>query len=138
MEIGNKIVAFVALIVSFICVANGWGIDGHLITCKLAQVRNNNYLVNLLHSYINIINLFKFMVFNYLLQPRLTKAAADAVSQLLPDDDDLASLCSWADQVRFRYPWSSPLHYIDTPDNLCTYQYNSESLLLEEVNEHNV
>lgn len=47
---------------------------------------------------------------------------------LLPDyaKGDLASLCSWADQVRFRYRWSSPLHFIDTPDNKCTYIYSRD------------
>ncbi|KAL8035175.1 hypothetical protein ABFX02_12G079800 [Erythranthe guttata] len=92
------IVAFlVTLHLSCFCAAHGWGIDGHLITCRLAQTR-------------------------------LSKSAANAVSELLPAyaDNDLASLCSWADRVKFRYHWSSPLHYIDTPDNLCTYQYNRD------------
>ncbi|KAL0372628.1 UNVERIFIED_CONTAM: Endonuclease 2 [Sesamum calycinum] len=89
--------AFLVLVLCCIPVAHGWGIDGHLIVCRLAQ-------------------------------PRLSKSAADAVSQLLPAyaDNDLGSLCSWADRVKFRYHWSSPLHYIDTPDNLCTYQYKRD------------
>ncbi|KAH6769555.1 endonuclease 2 [Perilla frutescens var. hirtella] len=91
-----QILAFAALIC---CTSSayGWGVDGHLITCRLAQ-------------------------------PRLSKAAADAVSQLLPAyaDDDLGSMCSWADQVRFRYRWSSALHYIDTPDDLCSYLYKRD------------
>lgn len=64
-----------------------------------------------------------------LLQPRLSKATEDAVSKLLPAyaENDLGSMCSWADRVKFRYHWSSPLHYLNTPDNLCTYQYNSEN-----------
>ncbi|KAL8229951.1 hypothetical protein R6Q57_014851 [Mikania cordata] len=75
----------------------GWGVDGHFITCKIAQ-------------------------------GRLSQKAVDAVNHLLPDyaEGDLASLCSWADHVKFRYHWSSPLHYIDTPDNLCTYQYRRD------------
>jgi hypothetical protein len=40
-------------------------------------------------------------------------------------EGDLSSLCLWADRVKFRYHWSSPLHYINTPD-ACSYQYNSE------------
>ncbi|KAG8366627.1 hypothetical protein BUALT_Bualt17G0099400 [Buddleja alternifolia] len=90
------ILTFVAILL-LIPVAHGWGVDGHLITCRIAQAR-------------------------------LSKAAADAVSQLLPAyaDNDLGSLCSWADRVKFRYHWSSALHYIDTPDNLCTYQYNRD------------
>ncbi|KAL0326990.1 UNVERIFIED_CONTAM: Endonuclease 2 [Sesamum angustifolium] len=89
--------AFLVLVLCCIPVAYGWGIDGHLIVCRLAQ-------------------------------PRFSKSAADAVSQLLPAyaDNDLGSLCSWADRVKFRYHWSSPLHYIDTPDNLCTYQYKRD------------
>ena len=44
---------------------------------------------------------------------------------LLPSyaGSNLSSLCSWADDVKFRYPWSSALHYIDTPDELCAYSY---------------
>lgn len=66
------------------------------------------------------------------MQLRLSKAAANAVSELLPAyaDNDLSSVCSWADRVKFRYHWSRPLHYIDTPDNLCTYQYSSKNIIL--------
>lgn len=50
------------------------------------------------------------------------------MKDLLPSyaGNNLSSLCSWADDVKFRYPWSSPLHYIDTPDGLCTYRYDSK------------
>ncbi|KAK4484229.1 hypothetical protein RD792_011453 [Penstemon davidsonii] len=90
------VLAFVPLLLC-IPLAHGWGIDGHLIICRIAQ-------------------------------SRLSRAAADAVSQLLPAyaSDDLGSVCSWADRVRFRYQWSAPLHYIDTPDDLCTYQYKRD------------
>ncbi|GAA0162626.1 hypothetical protein LIER_18671 [Lithospermum erythrorhizon] len=78
-------------------VVHGWGTDGHLTICKIAQAR-------------------------------LTDVAAAAVKDLLPSsaENDLGSVCSWADHVRFHYKWSSPLHYIDTPHNLCTYQYNRD------------
>ncbi|GMI70686.1 endonuclease 2 [Hibiscus trionum] len=74
----------------------GWGADGHSIICKIAQ-------------------------------SRLSDAAADAVKELLPEwaEDDLGSACSWADQVRFRYQWSSPLHFINTPET-CSYQYTRD------------
>ncbi|GMI87835.1 endonuclease 2 [Hibiscus trionum] len=74
----------------------GWGTDGHSIVCKIAQ-------------------------------SRLSDAAVDAVKELLPKwaEDDLGSVCSWADQVKFRYRWSSPLHYINTPE-ICTYQYKRD------------
>ncbi|CAL1392555.1 unnamed protein product [Linum trigynum] len=86
----------VILLFSPASVVHGWGVDGHFAVCRIAQ-------------------------------PRLSDAAAAAVKQLLPEDaEDLASLCSWADKVKFRYKWSSALHYIDTPDNLCTYSYNRD------------
>ncbi|XP_015579557.2 endonuclease 2 [Ricinus communis] len=76
-----------------------WGTDGHFITCKIAQ-------------------------------SRLSEAAADAVKELLPEyaNNDLGSICSWADHVKFRYHWSSALHYIDTPDSLCNYQYHRDCM----------
>lgn len=60
-------------------------------------------------------------------QGHLSRAAA-AVKDLLSSyaGNNLSSLCSWADDVKFRYPWSSPLHYIDTPDGLCTYSYDRD------------
>ncbi|KAK8668228.1 hypothetical protein V6N13_105691 [Hibiscus sabdariffa] len=75
---------------------HGWGTDGHSIICKIAQ-------------------------------SRLSDAAADSVNELLPKwaEDDLGSVCSWADQVRFRYRWSSPLHFINTPE-ICSYKYTNE------------
>uniref|UniRef100_A0A1D1XUF8 Aspergillus nuclease S1 n=1 Tax=Anthurium amnicola TaxID=1678845 RepID=A0A1D1XUF8_9ARAE len=78
-------------------VARGWGTDGHLIVCRIAQ-------------------------------GRLREESREVVEELLPDyaRNDLSSLCSWADHVKFLYPWSSPLHYVDTPDHLCSYNYDRD------------
>ncbi|XP_058737908.1 endonuclease 2-like [Vicia villosa] len=72
----------------------GWGEEGHAITCKIAQAR-------------------------------LTDAAADAVKELLPAyaNDDLSSVCTWADRVKFALRWTSALHYADTPPKLCNFNY---------------
>ncbi|KAL6848251.1 hypothetical protein ACP4OV_022379 [Aristida adscensionis] len=77
--------------------SHGWGVGGHLMVCQIAQ-------------------------------GRLSGAAAAAVKELLPSyaGGNLSSLCSWADDVKFRYHWSAPLHYIDTPDDLCTYSYDRD------------
>ncbi|WVZ09537.1 hypothetical protein V8G54_014067 [Vigna mungo] len=66
---------------------HGWGDDGHVIVCKIAQAR-------------------------------LSKTAAEAVQKLLPKSagNDLSTKCSWADHVHHIYPWSSALHYANTPD----------------------
>ncbi|KEH31142.1 S1/P1 nuclease family protein [Medicago truncatula] len=73
-----------------------WGKDGHYAICKISQ-------------------------------EYLSEDALFAVKQLLPDSAqaDLASVCSWPDEIRhnYHYRWSSPLHYIDTPDFKCNYQY---------------
>ncbi|KAL1560176.1 Endonuclease 4 [Salvia divinorum] len=73
---------------------HGWGKDGHHTVCKIAE----NYL---------------------------THEALAAVKALLPDsaEGELAAVCDWADQVRFHYHWSSALHYVDTPDFRCNYDY---------------
>ncbi|GAU48862.1 hypothetical protein TSUD_85960 [Trifolium subterraneum] len=74
----------------------GWGKDGHYAVCKIAE-------------------------------DFLSEDALFAVNQLLPDSaqGDLASVCSWPDEIRhnYHYRWSSALHYIDTPDFNCNYQY---------------
>ncbi|XP_056175650.1 endonuclease 4-like isoform X2 [Syzygium oleosum] len=72
----------------------GWGKEGHYAICRIAE-------------------------------EYLTDDAKAAVKRLLPDyaGGDLASLCSWADQIRFHYHWSGALHYVDTPDFKCNYEY---------------
>ncbi|URE29814.1 S1/P1 Nuclease [Musa troglodytarum] len=73
-----------------------WGKEGHYATCKIAE-------------------------------GLLTQEAITAVKMLLPDyaNGELASLCSWADEIRHnpRWRWTGPLHYIDTPDFKCNYDY---------------
>ncbi|XP_041990683.1 endonuclease 4-like [Salvia splendens] len=76
---------------------HGWGQDGHHTVCKIAE----NYL---------------------------TGEALAAVKALLPAsaEGELAAVCAWADQVRFHYHWSSALHYVDTPDFRCNYDYSRD------------
>lgn len=64
----------------------------------------------------------------YYKQSRLNKGAAKKVEELLPKSaqNDLGSVCVWADQIKFHYPWSRPLHFINTPD-VCNYKFSSKS-----------
>ncbi|KAJ1398301.1 S1/P1 nuclease [Sesbania bispinosa] len=79
--------------------AQGWGEDGHIIVCKIAQ-------------------------------PRLSKSAGEAVKKLLPEyaENELASLCLWPDDIKREvgYGWSAGLHFADTPDSLCNYDYDRD------------
>lgn len=63
-------------------------------------------------------------------QGYLSEDSLAGVKKLLPDhaQGELANVCSWADEVRFHYHyrWSSPLHYVDTPDFRCNYKYCSK------------
>ncbi|KAL9229235.1 hypothetical protein vseg_004722 [Gypsophila vaccaria] len=76
---------------------NGWGVDGHAAICAIAQ-------------------------------SRLSDGANEQMQKLLPRfaEGDLASVCSWADRVRFRYHWSAPLHYINVPDSACDFKYSRD------------
>ncbi|WJZ96321.1 hypothetical protein VitviT2T_015016 [Vitis vinifera] len=73
-----------------------WGKEGHYAVCKIAE-------------------------------GFLSEDALGAVKALLPDyaEGDLAAVCSWADEIRhnFHWRWSGPLHYVDTPDYRCNYEY---------------
>ncbi|KAL6651533.1 hypothetical protein ACP70R_010458 [Stipagrostis hirtigluma subsp. patula] len=73
--------------------AEAWGDKGHYMVCKIAE------------SF-------------------LTEEATTAVEDLLPASagGELAATCSWADTERSRYPWSSPLHFADTPED-CKFDY---------------
>lgn len=70
-----------------------WGKEGHYMTCKIAD-------------------------------GFLTSEALTGVKALLPSwaNGELAEVCSWADSQRFRYRWSSPLHFADTPGD-CKFSY---------------
>ncbi|KAM6585032.1 hypothetical protein CsatB_012034 [Cannabis sativa] len=79
--------------------AHGWSKEGHVMTCQIAQAL-------------------------------LDSEADEAVRNLLPDyvNGDLSALCVWPDQIRhwYRYRWSSPLHFIDTPDQACSFDYSRD------------
>lgn len=64
------------------------------------------------------------------IQEYLTEDALTAIKALLPDtaEGDLAPVCYWADEIKhhYHYRWSSPLHYVDTPDFRCNYKYCSK------------
>lgn len=87
---------FLCCVLSFVPRIQAWSKEGHMMTCRIAQA---------------------------LLEPE----AAEAVKHLLPGnvEGDLSALCVWPDQVRHwhKYSWTSPLHFIDTPDNKCTFDY---------------
>ncbi|KAF7144314.1 hypothetical protein RHSIM_Rhsim05G0156700 [Rhododendron simsii] len=76
-----------------------WSKEGHVMVCQIAQG---------------------------LLEPD----AAHAVQMLLPDyvDGNLSALCVWPDQIRhwYKYRWTSPLHFIDTPDEGCNFHYKRD------------
>lgn len=65
-------------------------------------------------------------------QGYLSEEALAAVKELLPDSAEgkLASVCSWPDDVRKQplYRWSAALHFADTPDYACNYNYASKKL----------
>ncbi|KAL9818337.1 Endonuclease 4 [Arabidopsis thaliana] len=73
-----------------------WGKEGHYTVCKIAE------------SYFE-------------------EETVAAVKKLLPKsaDGDLASVCSWPDEIKhhWQWRWTSPLHYVDTPDYRCNYEY---------------
>ncbi|GAB4840308.1 hypothetical protein Ancab_021074 [Ancistrocladus abbreviatus] len=77
------LLASLSLLFLSIPASHAWGRDGHYTTCKLAE-------------------------------PLFSNATNAAVQDLLPPGvDDLANVCSLADYVRFKYRWSSALHFAD-------------------------
>ncbi|XP_020521108.1 endonuclease 1 isoform X2 [Amborella trichopoda] len=100
--LGLHLEEFLLLMTLLVYVAPGahsWSKEGHVMTCRIAQA---------------------------LLDPK----AADAVQNLLPDyvNGDLSALCTWPDQIRhwYKYRWTSSLHFIDTPDESCSFEYSRD------------
>jgi hypothetical protein len=50
-----------------------------------------------------------------LAEMRLTAGAKARVAQLLPPGESLASIASWADEVRHKLPATAPWHFVDIP-----------------------
>ncbi|CAN8231115.1 unnamed protein product [Cochlearia groenlandica] len=73
-----------------------WGREGHYTVCKLAEVYFEDDTIA-------------------------------AMKKLLPESaqGDLASVCSWPDEIKYlsQWQWTSSLHYINTPDYRCNYEY---------------
>ncbi|KAL0727358.1 hypothetical protein Bca4012_023451 [Brassica carinata] len=88
--------ARVLMLTQLIHGALSWGKEGHYTVCKIAE------------SYFE-------------------EETVAAVKKLLPEsaEGDLASVCSWPDEIKhhWQWRWTSPLHYVDTPDYRCNYQY---------------
>lgn len=87
------------MFLQLITVSFGWGQHGHYVTCKIAE----GYL---------------------------SENAVAVVKELLPEsaEGELAAVCSWADlfAVRSHYYWSRALHFVDTPDFRCNYDYSRD------------
>ncbi|XP_024005216.1 endonuclease 4 isoform X1 [Eutrema salsugineum] len=79
-----------------------WGKEGHYAVCKIAE------------SYFE-------------------EETIAAVKKLLPEsaEGELASVCSWPDEIKhhWQWRWTSPLHYVDTPDYRCNYEYCRQFIL---------
>lgn len=93
------------------------------MVCKIAEVTDRaKFPLALVLDWLVIDRLIDEI--DEILQSFLTSEASTAVKDLLPGSagGDLAETCSWADRQRFRYKWSSPLHFADTPGD-CKFSY---------------
>ncbi|KAK9706651.1 hypothetical protein RND81_07G142000 [Saponaria officinalis] len=99
MHCSFKFVSSLVYCLIFVVGAQAWSKEGHTMTCQIAQ---------------------------NLLEPE----ALHAVKNLIPEhlNGNLSALCVWPDQVRhwYKYRWSSPLHFIDSPDDSCSFDYNRD------------
>ncbi|CAA7054678.1 unnamed protein product [Microthlaspi erraticum] len=79
--------------------ALSWGDDGHYAVCKIAQ--------------------------GYFEEETVV-----AVKKLLPEyaGGELAAVCSWPDDIKKlpQWRWTGALHFADTPDFKCNYEYSRD------------
>ncbi|KAL8160199.1 hypothetical protein V2J09_001736 [Rumex salicifolius] len=97
MQLGLMVASILVLL--SIAEVEAWSKEGHIITCRIAQ-------------------------------DLLEEEAEAAIRELLPEqaNGDLSAVCGWADQIRIfhKYRWTSPLHYIVTPDYYCDFDYQRD------------
>ena len=91
------------LIISFISPVFSWGPIGHSVIASISQ------------DYI-------------------TSTCYKEISNLIPNGN-LSEISSWADEIKKfpEYSWSGSLHFIDTPDWQCSYNYKKDC-----YNENNI
>ncbi|PWA79333.1 endonuclease 4 [Artemisia annua] len=76
--------------------------------------------------------LYKILIIDRLFlqnQSLLTEEATKAVKELLPESEgNLSAVCSWPDEIKWmnKWRWTSELHYVDTPDFRCNYDYDRD------------
>ena len=62
------------------------------------------------------------------------------MKKLLPAyaDGELAAVCSWPDEIKRlpQWKWTAALHFADTPDDKCYYDYSRWFLFLANVNSY--
>ncbi|KAG5141893.1 hypothetical protein JHK82_017588 [Glycine max] len=92
-SIHHQLVAIVSLFILLLPNIHGWGDDGHVIVCKIAQARLSEAAAEAVKKLLPI-----------------------------SAGNDLSTKCSWADHVHHIYPWASALHYANTPEALCSYK----------------
>uniref|UniRef100_A0A0D9UWD1 Aspergillus nuclease S1 n=1 Tax=Leersia perrieri TaxID=77586 RepID=A0A0D9UWD1_9ORYZ len=104
-------VAVVFTLIAAPPIAEAWGKQGHIMVCKIAEVPTFN----------------SCLLLGCRLQNYLSEKAVAAVKELLPESagGELSTMCPWADEVRFRYYWSRPLHYVNTPQ-VCNFKYSRD------------
>uniref|UniRef100_M8BCZ3 Aspergillus nuclease S1 n=1 Tax=Aegilops tauschii TaxID=37682 RepID=M8BCZ3_AEGTA len=83
--------------------ADAWGKEGHIMVCKIAE--------------------------RYLSEEAAAagEMRTEDYSTYLPEaaGGELSTMCPWADTMRFRYHWASPLHYANTP-NVCNFNFSRD------------
>jgi hypothetical protein len=108
---------FTFLSVIFVSV-RGWGQKGHELIGNIASALLSEAALHRISLILNV--------------SQISTTAMDAENRLLSvryigfgncDEhcSPLAMVADWADQVRYRYHWSAPLHYIDVRDDIIPF-----------------
>ncbi|GKA30671.1 endonuclease 4 [Tanacetum coccineum] len=131
----------------YVDISLGWGKEGHYATCKIAQLNTVMWRLEILkHVNCNALARDNFVHAGYVsgcmdagikrnyvilgvFESFLTEEATKAVKELLPESEgNLSSVCSWPDEIKWmnKWRWTSELHYVDTPDFRCNYDYDRD------------
>ncbi|KAI4342965.1 hypothetical protein MLD38_027523 [Melastoma candidum] len=111
-----------------------WGKEGHYATCRIAEMNTSSPDCPLWRRVLPKAGAYGWSKEGHVMtcqiaQSLLKPDVAEVVGHLLPAyaKGDLSSLCIWPDQIRHwhKYHWTSSLHFIDTPDDACSFDYSS-------------
>jgi S1/P1 Nuclease len=122
----SMLLCYVCFLPTIIVVVHGWGQKGHEIVGNLASSLLSKAALRRISLLLNVTQPLPedsliTMITARDVNDRHRSTRYVGFSNCSEHCSPLAMVADWADQVRYRYHWSAPLHYIDIRDDIIPF-----------------